>query len=878
MESDAIGLSHCVVVDPVTPLIERPILEARLLESVRQKRLTIVVAPVCSGKTVALRRISRSAEESGYHTAWLDCTPRDRDAAWFACRAYAALTGGTGAGDYSDLRFAADLAKAVERAGRKVLLVLDDFDKCESPEVDAVLLSVLEASGSRLAVVLNACRRPALNVSGLRMRSQLGEFTRRDLAIQCDEVGRLIGTGADRIDAGHLAAIVHRTDGWMAALHLVRSLVHDSSARDDVADRIDAATRHVQNFIEEEILCNLPGQLRDFLLSVAHLDRLCGDLCNEVFPSADGEALFEEVIARDLFVLPLDRRCAWVRLHPLFRDLLIRQSRSAGHCEAKEVLRLAAHWHWRNSNWLDAVNYAFEAADTELAESWLRSCCQQVVLDVGEISAFDACCDRTVTIRQASLDFLTCLAWSACLSKPRADRSCILARAEEIGSGEATPRDLFVRLMLAYSSRDTDKTIEIGRQWWNLSENEDAALLDRVAVANVLSVSFVTQLRFNDARLWRNRARSRIGQFQSSYLKTWILVNSAHLSLLEGRVHKADAEMREVLAQANLSLASRKSAELMLGAIRYERNLVNKDHDVAPSEFCSCGWFEIDVCGLRASSRLAVLNSGFGGAIAVVDGWVSAMQSSYGNVAVVVGQLVRREIESLLPGKRRVGFRSSADTSVAIAEVAGSIQGNQIREWHQIIVARELVGEGRAREALDIVKPVVRAAKSESRLLAWLDASLIKATAELALGESRLSERTLLDCLGRAGPLGVRRTVLDHAWMLRPFGAVLRRQEQAAENACRETIQLIGLLLKEMGGCAGGDAPEEECTRLDHPTKQERLILRLIKEGLSNAEICEHLALSQSTVKWHIYNVFQKLGVHSRIAAVRKAEAHGFVE
>jgi DNA-binding NarL/FixJ family response regulator len=88
---------------------------------------------------------------------------------------------------------------------------------------------------------------------------------------------------------------------------------------------------------------------------------------------------------------------------------------------------------------------------------------------------------------------------------------------------------------------------------------------------------------------------------------------------------------------------------------------------------------------------------------------------------------------------------------------------------------------------------------------------------------------------------------------------------EAEARAARETVALLG------GRGDGGPRATEELS------PREIDILRLVGQGLSDAEIAERLFLSPHTVHRHVANVRTKLRVRSRAAAVARATRHGLL-
>lgn len=126
--------------------------------------------------------------------------------------------------------------------------------------------------------------------------------------------------------------------------------------------------------------------------------------------------------------------------------------------------------------------------------------------------------------------------------------------------------------------------------------------------------------------------------------------------------------------------------------------------------------------------------------------------------------------------------------------------------------------------------------------------------------------------------LGRSQRPLAHALACADLGALLRRLDEddeaithldraleiyAALGATFDAARMRGAL-RELGVRRAVPAVAEEAGGLEALTQSERLVVRLVAEGLTNREVADRLFLSRHTVGTHLRHAFAKLGVRSR--------------
>ena len=96
----------------------------------------------------------------------------------------------------------------------------------------------------------------------------------------------------------------------------------------------------------------------------------------------------------------------------------------------------------------------------------------------------------------------------------------------------------------------------------------------------------------------------------------------------------------------------------------------------------------------------------------------------------------------------------------------------------------------------------------------------------------------------------------------------------AAGNALIDPVITKRLITRFAGAARPGPADPPQLATL---TPRERDVLRLVAQGLSNAEIAAVLVVEESTVKTHVGRILMKLDLRDRVQAVVWSYEHGVI-
>jgi LuxR family maltose regulon positive regulatory protein len=182
----------------------------------------------------------------------------------------------------------------------------------------------------------------------------------------------------------------------------------------------------------------------------------------------------------------------------------------------------------------------------------------------------------------------------------------------------------------------------------------------------------------------------------------------------------------------------------------------------------------------------------------------------------------------------------------------------------RVLIAQEKRGlvDGSIHDAQGLLERLLQAAEEGRRMGSVIEISALLALAHAAQGDIPLALASLERALTLAEPEGYFRLFVDEGL---PMAALL--QESAKHGIAPNYVrQLLAAFRK-----AEGRTPVTQ--HLIEPLSERELeVLRLLRTDLNGPEIARELIVSLSTVRTHTQNIYAKLGVNNRRAAVRRAE------
>jgi DNA-binding NarL/FixJ family response regulator len=103
-------------------------------------------------------------------------------------------------------------------------------------------------------------------------------------------------------------------------------------------------------------------------------------------------------------------------------------------------------------------------------------------------------------------------------------------------------------------------------------------------------------------------------------------------------------------------------------------------------------------------------------------------------------------------------------------------------------------------------------------------------------------------------------------------------EQEDIASAIRQAIERSIYIATDDSSVSSPQPGPAEMEPVAHPlTRREMEILRLVAEGHSNSQLARMLWVTEQTVKFHLSNIYRKLGVANRTEASRWAQLNGFL-
>jgi len=866
--------------------LRQPVKRDRLLarlDEVLTARGGLVHAPAGCGKSALLAEWRESLSSRSIPAAWYSLDEYDQDPFQFltylteACRAAGFSTGfefpdsRQGFSNSPSVAVRAAVVTALGRCRGPHVIILDDFHRADVPEIRDLVHMLLADLPEDIHLVISSREYPRrLSLADLRIREALVEVEQKDLRFSATEIktflGSLVKTGTRE---GWADELFERTEGWPVALQTVRLWLADGATMEDTLQEISGRSSDLVDYFLEQVLNNLSDEEQRFLLRTSILERVNGEL-GDLLCGCDGSwQILERLERRDQFVHALDRDRAWYRYHRLFSEFLQERLRRQSETLSRQLHGMAAGWFGEHGHTQEAVQHALGSGDPELIAGLLESLGGWHYALLGHVGIVEHAMSKVPAevTRRFPRVWLAKMFLTARIGDVAGAEREFQAFAARYLDAPSTDRQLECegRLMESLLARYGDRHIgesEV-RKLERLGETlaNDNHVMKAVCY-NLLCALYGRAGRLDEAMAAGDQAIMHFRQMGSQWGEVFIYFHEGCACMAQARLRDAEALYREgyELAVENFGSDHDSAAigRAFLAEVEYEKNNLYAAGQLVEEALAHIerfdAWFDVYLAAYSTALKIArarrdtaaqqtivrrAKSTAVNRGIARLGSAIDLLQAGYDDLTAPAGH-----------GQSGPGADDDGPTDPLM---------HHLRVWRE---GRALLAAGEYARAVRLLEPEVERARRRRFLRSLITLSLLLAAAQWKLGRQDAAHAAFEAALAPALFEGMKRPFLDESDVLADVIA-----ELAAASERRRGNRLRDVFLTELATemeSAGRRAGEAESAL--SPREQE--VLRFLIQGRSNREIADAMDLSINTVKFHMKNIFGKLGVNSRKNAV----------
>ena len=888
---------------PPPDQVPRHHLLARLDQGLaRQSQMTLIAAPAGAGKSTLL---SAWLAAGSRPAAWVALDSRDSDPRRFLAYLVAALQTlpGSAAGQFGANTLARlqapqplpletiliTLINEIATLPEPFLLVLDDYHAVDAAPVDELLTFLLDNQPPQLHLVLGSREDPNLPLARLRARGKLMELRAADLRFSPAETAVFLNDLMHLdLSPAEINALESRTEGWAAGLQMAAlALQTTPAARQDRRTFIDAFTgshRFVLDYLLEEVLQRQPPPLRQFLLSTSILDRLTGSLCDAVMGdtgSGNGRQQLQTLERLNLFLVPLDDQRQWYRYHHLFGDVLQAHLRTASGIDRAQLHRRASAWFAAHDTPEAAIRHSLAAADFPTAARLISAAWPAMDRSFQSATWLTWAEQLPDELVRSQPHLTVQYAWALIDNGKLEAATARLQAAEErlaqhpdsnAPADESLPAMMMLaRAQIALSQGQVDLAADYARQGHALADTD---ALRRAQAEVIQGVADWSRGNLEAAYRAMSGWISSMIQADNLYFAVASTFVLADLREAQGRLHDA-------IRIYDLSLAELEEEKRPLRPFlsHHYLGLALLYHEMGKVAQAEAAWSQARDVGKqsvlldwpyrwqRAQARRKM----------AVGEWAAALE--------LLDEAERQYVPHPIPYTEplgalrariylRQGRLPAARAWVQTAVISADDPLHYLQEFAHLTLVRVLLAEHAqdaddtalltARALLDRLLP---AAETGGRLGRVIEIRLLQAIAMQAAGNKTDALHLFGQALRLAQPAGYFRIFADEGAALVPLlhGAITAQMMPDYAAAI-------------LAAMVDGEAIIPDQPLVDPLSSRELEVLRLFQTELTGPQIADELVVALSTIRSHTKQIYSKLGVSNRRAAVNRAAALGLLD